>query len=84
MVFARVEINEYTNQVLNMIKVKFRLNDKSEALDKFAEMCGDEFVEKEANEEYVKKIIKICDEHRKKHPLRKMSIEELDKLCGAH
>lgn len=82
MVIARLELEDYTNRVLNVIKAKFDLNDKSEALNRFAEMYGDDLVEKEANEEYVKKIIKICNEHRSKHPKRRMSIKELDKLCG--
>ena len=82
MVFARVNINGYSNKVLNVIKAKFDLNDKSEALNKFVEMYGDEIVEKEAKDEYVKKIIEVCDEHMEKHPKRRMSLEELDKLCG--
>ena len=81
MVIARLELDDYTNRVLNVLKAKFDLNDKSEALNRFAEMYGDDLVEKEANEEYVKKIIKICDEHRNKHHKRRMSIKELDKLC---
>ena len=81
MVIARLELDDYTNRVLNVLKAKFDLNDKSEALNRFAEMYGDDLVEKEANEEYVKRIIKICDEHRKKHPKRRMSLKELDKLC---
>lgn len=80
MVFARVEINEYTNQVLNMIKVKFKLNDKSEALNKFVEICGDEFVEKEANDEYIKKVLDIEKRHFKKYGNRSMSHKELNHL----
>ena len=82
MVFARVNINGYSNKVLNVIKDKFDLNDKSEALNKFVELYGDEIVEKESKDEYVKKIIEICDEHLKKHPKRRMILEELDQYCG--
>lgn len=83
MILARLKINNYANQVLNVVKAKFNLNDKSEALNKLAEIYGDEFVDKEANEEYTKKIITICDKHLQKHPKRRMSIKELDTLCGA-
>jgi len=83
MVFARLKLNEYTNRVLNVIKAKFDLKTKSEALDKFAEMCGDEIVEKEAKDEYIKKILEITEKHFKKYSNKKMSLKELDKLCEA-
>lgn len=81
MVFARININDYTNRVLNVIKAKFGLNDKSQAINKFAEMYGEDLVEKEVRDEYIKEIIKIEKEHFKKYGYRKMSIKELDKLC---
>ena len=55
MVYARVSLNNYVNRVLNVIKAKFDLHDKSEAINKFVEMYGDEFVEKEASDDYLKK-----------------------------
>lgn len=33
-------------------------------------------------DKYVKKMIKGIDKHLKKYKNRKMSLEELDKLCG--
>lgn len=81
MVSARVEIGEYANKVLSVVKAKYNLNDKSEALNKFIELYGDEVVEKEATEEYVKKISEIAERHFKKYKNRKMSLKELDKLC---
>jgi hypothetical protein len=77
---ARVELNEYTNKVLAVIKAKHSLKDKSEAINKFAELYGDEIVEKEASEEYVKKMIEEVNEHFRKHGHRKMSLAELDAL----
>ena len=79
---ARVELSPYANKVLVVLKAKYGLKDKSEAIDKFAELYGDEIVEKDANGEYVKKMIEGVDKHMKKYGHRKMSIEELDKLCG--
>ena len=83
MVFARLNMSEYSNKVLNVIKAKFNLKDKSEALNKFAELYGDEVVEKEANDEYIKKIIEIDQRHIKKYGNRKMTMKELDMLCEA-
>lgn len=81
MVFARVDLDDYTNKVLNTIKIKFDLKDKSEAINKFAELCGDEIVEKEAKDQYIKKILQIDEKHLKKYGHRKMTLNELDRLC---
>ena len=78
---ARIRLSNYTNKVLTVIKAKYELNDKSEAINKFAEIYGDEIVEKEANDEYVKKIIEITNKHLEKYKHRKMNFEELDRLC---
>jgi len=79
---ARVEIDDYSNKVLGIIKIKYALRDKSEALNKFIEIFGDNFIEKESNEEYAQKVILIANNHFKKYGKRKMSLQELDKLCG--
>ncbi|MEK6926645.1 MAG: antitoxin [Nanoarchaeota archaeon] len=79
---ARVELGDYANRVLGIIKIKYGLKDKSEALNKFIELYGDDILEKEASEEYIKKIIMISNNHFKKHGYKKMSLQELDKLCG--
>ncbi len=77
-----ITVSEYTNKVLGVIKEKFGLKDKAEALDKFADIYGEEFVEKEVKDEVVEGVIKSCEAHIKKHGHRKMTIKELDKLCG--
>jgi len=84
MVLARLSLNEYTNKVLNVVKAKFDLKDKSEALNKFVEENGEEFVEKEASDEYIKVLLEIDKRHMKLHKNRTMTIEELDKLCEAN
>ena len=78
---ARIELSEYANKVLGIIKIRFGLNDKSEAINKFVELYGDDILEQEATEEYTKKIIEVTNKHIKKYGLKKMSVEELDKLC---
>lgn len=78
----RAKIDEYPNRVLGVVKEKYGLKDKSQALNKFIEMYGEDFIEKEVKEEFIAEIINIVREHHKKYPKRKMSLEELDKLSG--
>ena len=80
MVSARVELDEYTNKVLGIIKIKFGLKDKSEALNKFVELYGDEVIEKDANEEYIKRVIEITKKHYDRYGSKKMTLQELDRL----
>jgi len=77
---ARIELNSYANKVLAVLKAKYGLKDKSEAINKFAELYGNELVEKEANEEYIKKMIEGVNEHIEKYKDRRMTSEELDAL----
>tara|TARA_Y100000294_G_scaffold177232_1_gene201931 strand:+ start:587 stop:841 length:255 start_codon:yes stop_codon:yes gene_type:complete len=82
-VSMNVKVDDYTSRVLGVIKEKFGLRDKAEALDRFAEMFGEEFIEKQVKEEVVNKMIHDCENWKKKHKFkRKMSIKELDRLCG--
>ena len=81
MVYARVELDNYTNKVLNVIKAKYDLRDKSSAINKMVDLYGDEVVEREASEEYIRELDRMYDEHIKKYGYRSMSLEELDKLC---
>lgn len=80
-VSARVELNDYTNRVLGITKLKFGLKDKSEALNKFIELYGDEVMVKDATDDYIKKIISVTKKHLEKHGNKKMTLQELDKLC---
>ena len=81
-VAVNVKIKDYTSRVLGVVKEKYGLRDKGQALDKFAELYGNEFVEREVKDEYVKKILAIHHAHVKKHPGRRMSDKELDELAG--
>lgn len=80
MVYARITLNEYANKVLNVIKAKFDLRDKSEAINRFIDLFGDEIVEKEANEEYVKKMVAMSKRHFSKYGYKKMSQKEFKDL----
>lgn len=79
---ARVELGDYSNRVLGIIKIKYGLNDKSEAINKFIELYGDDVLDLEASPEYTKKVIGLANKHMKKHGFKKMSVNELDKFCG--
>jgi hypothetical protein len=82
LVDARVSLNKYANRVLTVVKAKYELKDKSEALNKFVKLYGHNEVEPEVKEEYIKKILEIEQNYYKKHPNRRMNDEELDKLFG--
>ena len=79
MVDARVHLSKYANRVLTVVKAKYDLNDKSQALNKFIEDYGENEVEPEVKEEYVKKILKIENNHFKKYGYRHTSLKDLRK-----
>lgn len=81
-VSLNLQVDDYTNRVLGVIKEKFGLRNKGEALEKFAGIYGAEFVDREVREELVNDVIASCNYHIKKHGFRKRTLEELDKICG--
>ena len=74
------KVRPYTNQVLGVIKEKYALRDKAEALDKFTEIYGMEFVEPEVKDEVVKEVIESCNRHIKRYGYRKMNNKEFNEL----
>jgi len=76
MVQAMVRIKERTNRVLNVLKAKYDLRDKSEAIDIMAEQYEENILEPELRPEYIKKLEKI----RKGKYIKYNSIEELRKV----
>ena len=59
MVQAFVNISERTNRILNILKAKFGLKDKSEAIELMAEQYETEILEPELRPQYIKKLRKI-------------------------
>lgn len=53
---AIVKLDEEANQVINIVKAKYNLKDKSEAINKMAEEYEAEVLEPALRPEYVKKI----------------------------
>jgi len=58
MVQAIVNINEKTNRVLNILKAKYGLRDKSQAIDLMAQQYEEEVLEPELRPEYIEKMKK--------------------------
>ncbi|MBT3408645.1 DUF2683 family protein [archaeon] len=77
---ARLEIDDYTARVLDVIKGKYGLKNRSDALNKFTLEKGIEYVEPPLNEMVLRELDETYNSHMKKHNKRKMSKNELKKL----
>ena len=75
MVQAIIDISEHSNRLLNIIKAKYGLRDKSQAIDIMAEQYEEELLEPELKPEYVKKALKI----QKQPAIRVGTVENLRK-----
>ncbi|AJF63051.1 MAG: hypothetical protein QT11_C0001G0923 [archaeon GW2011_AR20] len=62
MVQAIINVNDRTNQVLNIVKAKYNLKDKSEAINVMAQKYEENVLEPELRPEYIKKAQKIMKE----------------------
>jgi hypothetical protein len=60
MVQAVINIQDETNIVLNIVKAKFGLKDKSQAIDLVVNEYGGTFLEPELRPEYKKKLTRIA------------------------
>ena len=75
MVQAIINIEDEANRVINIIKAKFGLRDKSEAINMMAVQYEQELLEPQLRPEYVDKLQRI----KKEKGIRFKSIEELRK-----
>ena len=57
-----IKIEENTNRVLNIVKAKYGLKDKSQAIDLVVSKYEETFLEPEIRPEYVKKLREISKE----------------------
>ena len=62
MVKAIVDISEHSNRILNIVKAKYGLKDKSEAINLMSEQYEEEVLEPELRPEYVEKLERIDKE----------------------
>lgn len=75
MVQAMININEETNRVLNIIKAKYGLKDKSEAINLVVKEYEENFLEPELRPEYIEKALKI----HKQSSIKVRTVESLRK-----
>ncbi len=59
MVKAIIDIDEHSNRVFNIVKARYGLRDKSEAIELVAEIYEEQILEPELKPEYEKKINRI-------------------------
>lgn len=59
MVQAIININKDVNQILNIVKAKYNLKDKSEAIELVTMGYGEELMEPGLRPEYIEKIKRI-------------------------
>ncbi|MEE9565103.1 MAG: DUF2683 family protein [Candidatus Hydrothermarchaeaceae archaeon] len=59
MVKAIIDIEDHTNRVINVVKAKYGLRDKSEAIDLIAMQYEEEILEPELRPEYIEKAKRI-------------------------
>ena len=78
MVQAFINIDNHTNRVLNIVKAKYGLTNKSSAIELMALQYEDEILEPELRPEYVDKVKKIM----KQEPVDVGSVEDLKKRLG--
>jgi hypothetical protein len=57
MIQARVKISDRTNQVLNIVKAKYNLKDKSAALDLVVAQYEEKILEHQYSPEFIKEML---------------------------
>ena len=62
MVQAMINITEETNRVLNIVKAKYGLKDRSEAIDIMAQQYEEMVLEPQLRPEYLEKLKEIEEE----------------------
>ncbi len=64
MVQAVVRLSEHANRILNIVKAKYDLRDKSEAIEKITAEYEHELLEPELRPEFVESVIKAKESGR--------------------
>ncbi len=71
-----INISDNTNQILNIVKARFNLKDKSEAIEKVVLDYGEDMLEPELRPEFIEKIKRI----EKEKSIKFKNINELRAL----
>ena len=56
MVQAMIQISEEANQILNIVKARYGLKDKSDAIEKVVLEFGEDFLEPQLRPEFIQKM----------------------------
>ncbi len=75
MVQAIVSISDHANMVLNVVKAKYGLRDKSQAIELMAEQYEENILEPQLRPEYVQRAAEIS----KEKPIRVGTVAQLRK-----
>ena len=78
MVQAIINIDEHTNRILNIVKAKYGLKDKSSAIELMAAQYEEEILEPELRPEFIEKMQNIV----KEEPIDVGTIEDLRTRYG--
>jgi hypothetical protein len=78
MVKAIINIKENTNRILNILKAKYGLKDKSQAIDIMAKEYEQEILEPELRPEYIEKAKEIM----KEKPVKVGTPKDLREMMG--
>jgi hypothetical protein len=76
MVQATIKISEDSNQILNIVKAKYKLKDKSAAIDFIVTQFGAKMLEPELRPEFIAEMQQIM----KEKPIFVGSIENFDNV----
>ena len=76
MVQATIKISEDSNQILNIVKAKYKLKDKSAAIDFIVTQFGAKMLEPELRPEFIAEMQQIM----KEEPIFVGSIENFDNV----
>lgn len=79
---ARFELDKYTTRVLDVVKGKYGLKNRQQALERFVQEHGPEYAEMELDETLGKKLDSLVARHKSSHGRKVMSDDELDELLG--
>ena len=77
MVQALVNLSEEANRTINVVKAKYGLKDKSEAINRMAKQYEQELLEPEFKPEFVERVLKAEKGH-----FTRVKPEDLEKHFG--
>ena len=79
---VRLDVEEYTLRVLDVIKGKFGLKNRDDAMNKFVQLYGEDYVEPQIDESVLREMDEIYESHMKRKDRKRMNLKEFDSLLG--